>query len=166
LSTVLTDEDRRLVQRHIDALCPVWLRSEREDLAQVAILKLLRSDTEIRHRSALFRQVAYSVVVDEIRYRKRRNVVGMSPSLPERIVNSKAIDPETRAMGTELGLKLVACLEGLAPERRRVVTLYLQSHRVPEIAEILGMDRKRVSNLVYRGMADLRAALRAAGVDR
>lgn len=165
MSEDLTEEDRALIQRHVDTLCPAWLRNEREDLAQMAALKVLRSTAEVRHRSGLFRRVAYSVIVDEIRYRKRRNVVGMSPSMPDRIANSNEIDPETRAAGAQLGMRVVSCLDRLVPDRRRAVTLYLQSHKIPEIARLLGCNRKRASNLVYRGMADLREALREAGLE-
>ncbi len=160
----ITSEDRRILQRHVDRLCPRWLYGEREDLAQMAAVKLLRGNhTVSTSRSGLLRSVAYSVIVDEIRYRKRRNEQGMSPSMPNRS-RSREIDPETRAYGSELALLVTECLETLEPDRRRAVTLYLQTHRVPEIAAMLQWDRKKASNLVYRGLSDLRAALRSRGL--
>ncbi len=161
----ITEEDRVVLQRHVDRLCPPWLRGEREDLAHMAAVKLLKGNHRVEtSRSGLLRSAAYSVIVDEIRYRKRRNEVGMSPSMPDRIANSGDIDPETRAYGSELGIVVVECLDTLEPDRRRAVTLYLQTHRVPEIAKLIGCDRKRASNLVYRGLSDLRAALGARGI--
>jgi RNA polymerase sigma-70 factor (ECF subfamily) len=43
------------------------------------------------------------------------------------------------------------------------VILYIQEHTVPEAARILGWTLKRTENLVYRGLADLRACLAAKG---
>jgi RNA polymerase sigma-70 factor (ECF subfamily) len=44
------------------------------------------------------------------------------------------------------------------------VTLYLQGHSVPDAARILDWPAKRTENLVYRGLADLRACLSNKGL--
>jgi RNA polymerase sigma-70 factor (ECF subfamily) len=49
-------------------------------------------------------------------------------------------------------------------ERRLAVTLHLQGHTVPEAARILDWAAKQTENLVYRGLADLRACLMAKGI--
>jgi RNA polymerase sigma-70 factor (ECF subfamily) len=49
-------------------------------------------------------------------------------------------------------------------ERRLAVTLYLQGHTVAEAASILEWPFKRTENLIYRGLADLRACLRCKGL--
>lgn len=145
-------------------VCPAWLREHQEDLVQMTAMKLLRSSAEIETTDSYLARVAYTVVIDEIRRRKRRQEVGMSPSMPDRIFNSGQLTPEMMARGSEVGSVLVGCLSDLNPDRRRAVTLYLQDHSVPEIAELLGWDRKRASNLVYRGLDDLRSALRKKGL--
>jgi DNA-directed RNA polymerase specialized sigma24 family protein len=88
----------------------------------------------------------------------------MSPSMPERIMNSADLNPETLARGTEVGEQLIDAVATLKGDRRRAVTLYLQDHPVPEIAERMSCDRKRASNLVYRGLDDLRNELRKRGL--
>lgn len=112
----------------------------------------------------LLRRVAYSVVVDEIRRRKRRNEVGMSPSMPDRIVNSMELSPETRARGAELGKLLVEVMATLNEDRRRAVVLYLQGHSIPDAARVLGWDAKKASNAVYRGLEQLRRRLAERGL--
>jgi len=105
------------------------------------------------------------VVIDEIRRKRRRNEVGMSPSMPDRIANSGDLSPETLARGAEVGQVLLECVATLSTDRRRAVTLYLQDHPVPEIAQRMECNRKRASNLVYRGLDDLRDALRQRGYE-
>ena len=49
-------------------------------------------------------------------------------------------------------------------ERRLAVTLHLQGHTVPQAARLLDFSPKQTENLVYRGLADLRACLLAKGI--
>jgi RNA polymerase sigma-70 factor (ECF subfamily) len=42
--------------------------------------------------------------------------------------------------------------------------LHIQGHSVDEISALLDCSRKKADNLVYRGLADLRACLSARGV--
>lgn len=143
--------------------CPGWLADQAEDLVQVAMVRILRSYSDREVNTSFLYRVAHSVVIDEIRRRKRRREEQATPSLPERTVAPGPTSPETRAGGQEIGAAIVACLATLRDDRRRAVTLYLQGHGVPEAAELLGFDRKKTENLVYRGLADLREALRQRG---
>lgn len=145
-------------------VCPSWLRESQDDLVQMVAMKLLRAGSYGDHPDAYLSRVAYTVVIDEIRRRRRRHEVGMSPSLPHRLRDSASPSPEVQARGAEVGEILLSCLARLSDDRRRAVTLYLQDHSVPEIASLLGWERKRASNLVYRGLSDLRTELRRQGL--
>lgn len=147
-------------------ICPPWLAPHKDDLVQMAVIKLLRSSSHAELSDGFLSRVAYSVVVDEIRRRRRRNEVGMSPSLPDRIANSNDLSPESRSHGLALGEQLVECLQALTEARRRAVVLYLQDHTIPEIATTLGWDAKKASNAVYRGLEDLRGLLAKRGLTR
>jgi RNA polymerase sigma-70 factor (ECF subfamily) len=59
-----------------------------------------------------------------------------------------------------IGNGITDCLQAMAPYRRQAVALHLVGHSVPETAGLLSCTRKRAENLVYRGLADLRACLR------
>lgn len=158
-------ELRAKLVRFVARVCPPWLAAQREDLVQMAAIKLMRTASDKEWTDGFLSRVAYSVVIDEIRRKRRRNEVGMSPSMPDRIMNSADLSPETHARGAEVGEVLLECVGELAADRRRAVTLYLQDHPVPEIAERMGCNRKRASNLVYRGLAELREKLRARGYE-
>ncbi len=151
------------LHQFVHRISPPWLGDQRDDLTQMAAVKVLRSG-KTHLPSALLYRVAYSVVIDEIRRWRRRNEICMSPSMPDRLARSDELSPETRARGSEIGATLIECLGELNADRRRAVTLYLQSHSIPEIAVTLGCNRKRASNLVYRGLSDLRSELEIRGV--
>ena len=164
-TTEIDADVRAVLERAVRRVCPVWLQSQREDLVQMAAIKLIRSSSDAELTDGYLWRTAYSVVVDEIRRRRRREEVGMSPSINERIVNSNELSPETMARGAEIGSVLVGCLGELNESRRRAVALYLQDHSIPEIASILEWNTKKASNAVYRGLEDLRLALRARGIE-
>jgi RNA polymerase sigma factor (sigma-70 family) len=157
-------ETRERLLRAVVRVAPRWMADLHDDLVQMSAVKILRGRGESPMTDAWLRRVAYTVVVDELRRRKRRAEIGMSPSMPDRIVDSGDISPEIRAQGGQLGGVLLDCLQRLGLDRRRAVTLYLQDHGIPEIAALLGWDRKKASNCVYRGLEDLRGHLTERGL--
>lgn len=111
-------------------------------------------------------RVAHSALVDEIRRRQRRREVALDVDASEEQLDGGAEpqaagDPEQDASLRELSLAVRGCLLDMRTDRRLAVMLYLEGHRVPEAARILGWDAKRTENLVYRGLADLRQCLLA-----
>jgi RNA polymerase sigma-70 factor, ECF subfamily len=142
----------RAVQRH----CPPALAAHREDLVQMALVRLLErapgEGTAARGTSYLWR-VAYTVVIDEIRrFRRQQRQAG------------QLSEGEPGAPGPEARSEILDCLSGLQDRRRIAVTLHLQGFRAAEVASALGWTEKQAENLVYRGLADLRACLE--GEDR
>ncbi len=166
MSDTIDESVRKQLVRSVSRVCPNWMRDDLDDLVQMSVMRLLRSNAQIDLTPAYLSRVAYSAVVDEIRRKKRRNEIGATPSLFERVADEVAISPEQIARAGEMGTVVLECLESLVPARRRVVTLYLQGHTVPEIGTLLQWPRKKVSNAVYRGLSDLRAALAERGVTR
>lgn len=162
---VFDAELRARLSRLVGRVCPPVLRDQQDDLVQMALMRLLRSQQTPPYGRALLARVSYTVVIDEIRRRRRRREIGMSPSMPGRLVNSSEISPETRARGAELGVVLVECLGCLLPSRRSPVVLYLQGHTVAEIATRLDCSPASARNRVYRGLDDLRAELRKRGIE-
>ncbi|HUM11347.1 MAG TPA: sigma factor-like helix-turn-helix DNA-binding protein [Myxococcaceae bacterium] len=100
-----------------------------------------------RGASYLWR-VAYTVVIDEIRRFRRQQR------------QSEQLDRgEGGTPGPEARSEILDCLRGLQDRRRAAVTLHLQGFRTAEVATTLGWTQKQAENLVYRGLADLRACL-------
>lgn len=155
-------EIRARLNAAVRKFCPRWLTPDLEDLAQDAMIRVLkRQDASAQPmvftRSYLFK-VAYSTVMDEIRARNRR-------------IEKDSIDvPDEAALGIaaterdpDVADAITDCLQTVSEDRRRALTLHLLGHSVPEAAQLLQWPAKRVENLVYRGLAALRDCLTAKG---
>ncbi|MEP7066681.1 MAG: sigma-70 family RNA polymerase sigma factor [Gemmatimonadota bacterium] len=64
----------------------------------------------------------------------------------------------------ELAQRVARAVDGLAPPRRAAVRMYLDGYRREEIARLLRWSDAKTRNLLYRGLADLRAVLLAQGI--
>jgi RNA polymerase sigma-70 factor, ECF subfamily len=165
--TPLVSAMTRAVRRQ----CPSWLRAEADDIAQRALAKIVAAEKVGEGKPPLapfyLYKLAHSALVDEIRRRRRRQEVALddvSDVAPEERAAPRLVrTPESHAAFRELGSAVRDCLIAMKRERRLSVALYLQEHTVPEAARILGWGLKRTENLVYRGLADLRACLEAKG---
>lgn len=169
--SLTTSADRAAEQLRLDVaravrkICPRWLADQADDLTQIAVSRVLArmratAGTVAFSPGYLYR-VAHSALVDEIRRRRRLREVSIEPDL---VVGGRSDDAEQQTVSAEIREALARCLAGLNDARRRAVMLHLQGHSVAESSNLLGCDRKRAENLVYRGLADLRACLEARGV--
>jgi len=154
------------LKRAVARICPSWLIAERDDLVQTAILRVLeigrrQGGDRVLKLGYLYR-VAHSVLIDEIRRRRRRSEISLSDSISERSDGQPG--PEHQASINELGRAVRSCLGEVHEHRRLAVALHMQEYTVPECARELGWSQKRTENLVYRGKADLRQRLEARGV--
>jgi RNA polymerase sigma-70 factor (ECF subfamily) len=140
------------VRRH----CPSDLSSMREDLVQIAILKLVENrahEENSEPRASYLRKIAFTVVIDELRRRKRGAAY-----------RQQAVNLELETVSPEVGLAIRQCLQRLSADRRVVVALYLQGSRLAETARALGWVEKRAENLLYRGLQELRLCLGPGGL--
>jgi RNA polymerase sigma-70 factor, ECF subfamily len=142
---------RQVLIRAVERHCPPALALHREDLVQMSLVRLLERSTgegsNPRGASYLWR-VAYTVVIDEIRRFRRQQ--RQAEQLPR---------DERATHGPEARSEILDCLERLQDRRRTAVELHLQGFRTAEVATALGWTEKQAENLVYRGLADLRACL-------
>jgi len=108
-------------------------------------------------------KVAHSALVDEIRRVRRRRETDLEDEGVAEIAGTTG-NPERIAASLEIGRGIQACLRCMKRERRLAVILHLQGYTVTEAARILDWPAKRTENLVYRGLADLRACLTSKGM--
>jgi RNA polymerase sigma-70 factor, ECF subfamily len=149
---------RDVLRRVVRRVCPASLEGMREDLVQIALLRVLEiKSNEQAHTtptSYLWR-VAHSAMVDELRRLRRRPTVDLDQLGGD--------EPPAPAATPRLGVAIHACLQGLMEARRQAVGLHLFGHRAEEAAALLGWTVKRVQNSTYRGLADLRRCLESKG---
>jgi RNA polymerase sigma-70 factor, ECF subfamily len=161
---------RRDIARAVARLCPSWLAAVRDDLVQAAVMRVMRiaeqpasgEGSRLLSASYLYK-IAHSVLVDELRRRNRRRETDLDDATDD-IPAVAAADPERETASREIARGIRACLQEMVRDRRLAVTLHLQGHSVGDAARILEWAQKRTENLVYRGLADLRACLTAKGL--
>lgn len=159
---------RRQLTAALARTCPSWLAERREDLVQVAILKVMeierRREGETVWTPFYLGRVAHSALVDEIRRQRRRPEEALEEETAEGAPAAATADPERGALGRELGRGLRGCLAALVEARRRACTLHLLGHGTLEVARLLGWEAKKAENAIYRGLADLRLCLENKGL--
>ena len=157
---------RRQLSAAVKRICPPWLSASRDDIVQTALIRVYNLGGENREgfSASYLWKVAFSVTMDEIRRQRRRPEEGLD-SVATTDVTQASPDPEERALGRELGRIIRECLGELGEDRRLAVTLHLQGHTVAEASVLLGWPGKRVANLTYRGLEDLRGCLSARGIE-
>lgn len=169
LSARDVDGLRADLARAVRRICPSSLADRADDLVQVALMRVVeiqkRSEGNAELSTFYLQRAAKSALIDEIRRIRRRQEVALDEAMVESQPAARApdADPERAAAGRELGRAIQRCLGRLIRPRKVAVTLHLLGHSVPEEARLLGWSVKRVENLVYRGMADLRGCLELAG---
>lgn len=111
------------------------------------------------------RRTAISAALDIIRRRRVDRNVSIDDEQPGApALATLAANPAELLDRSELAQRVALAVENLAPARRAAVRLYLDGYRREEIAELLRWSDARTRNLLYRGLADLRAVLIAQGI--
>lgn len=156
------------LQKAVSAVCPLWLADQRDDLVQIAMLRVMdlqkKSEGKRQFSTSYLWKVAHSALIDEIRRKRRRQEVGIDDATPVDLPATNSSSPEERARSREVGEGIRDCLAQMVPTRREAVALKLQGHSVPEAARILGWTAKKTENLVYRGLKDLQDCLSSKGL--
>jgi RNA polymerase sigma factor (sigma-70 family) len=157
---------QRILRSAVARACPRELDSEREDLVQTAMLRLLErggegEDSEIRSTSYLVK-VAFHTMVDVMRRLNRRRAAGVEEMEgPRSALAAEVSGPSARP---EVSPALRDCLARLVSSRRHAVTLYLQGFTAREAGRMLHLEEKAIRNLIFRGIHDLRRCLVEKGV--
>lgn len=159
---------RRKLKRAVSTVCPYLPASEKDDIVQAACLRLIKiqrkSEGEREFNASYLWRVAYSALIDETRRRRRRREDPLEQEVLDTTFHAPG-NPERETVAREVGSAIQVCLLKLVRTRRLAVTLYLQGYGVPQAAQLLGWRRKKVENLVYRGLADLRQCLNTKGIN-
>ena len=141
---------------------------EIDDLIQEVRIRLWRaltSDAGRAIQTSYVYRAALSAAIDLIRRRRARpeesledQAAAEEPSAAVRLQPDQAIEQ------AELGERIQRAVSDLPEPRDAVVRLYLSGYGREEIAGLMGWTEPKVRNLLYRGLADLRAKLLAQGI--
>lgn len=137
---------------------------ERADVEQdvlAALWKQVTREQDIAHPASYLYKAAVREAVRAVTKVHRRaeeplDAAGLAPYAGP--------DAEATAVSAERREALKAALASLAPDRARAVKAHLAGWPVQDIMRMYGWPYQKARNLVARGMADLRAALRERGV--
>jgi RNA polymerase sigma-70 factor (ECF subfamily) len=107
-----------------------------------------------------------SAAIDHLRRRRARRETPVSlerPSGEARLGLAPA--PDRGMLEDEFAAIVDAEVRALAADRAMVVRLHLAGYHREEIAQLTGWSEARTRHLFYRGLEELRARLRARGID-
>lgn len=141
--------------------------AEIEQDVRIRLWRGLADERPIRDVASYVYRVASTAAIDALRRVRARREDPLDGSEPPRGETSG--DAESAAVGRldrrELLRRVEEALSGLSADRRRAVELHLQGFGSAEVAALQGWTEPRARNLVYRGLAELRASLRDRGID-
>ena len=140
---------------------------EREALVQEVRIRLWRAAASPENldgigSSFLYRAAKWAAL-DLLRSR-RRTQLDTEAALREGPRAAAAERSDTLVVRAAIGGAVERGVEGLAADRRTAVSLWLSGYSWKEVAELTGWSETRTRNLLYRGLDDLRAALRTMGL--
>ncbi len=144
---------------HLDA-------AERDHLLQEVRIRLWKAAPRAENLEAISPSFLYGAArwaaLDLLKERRRTGEgteealrAGRTVAAPERA--------DERLRRRRLGEELEAAVQGLAPDRRSAVRLWLAGYERQEVERMLGWSEARTRNLLYRGLENLREELRRRG---
>ena len=139
-----------------------------EDVLQEVRIRLWRAcatSEQVRRLGASYvYRTATTAALDLLRRRRARraDLTDSVDDHSERLTTSSGAAEELEA--GELERQVLAAIDVLPLSRRMVVRMYLSGYEREEIAELLGWTEAKTRNLLYRGLADLRAQLTKLGI--
>lgn len=138
---------------------------EREDIEQEVKLKIWRMASRGKKvgnfRSYLWR-VVYATTLDVLGERMNASSFKewFSEDRQDLLQKLDLLSPEVLVEKKELNAMLLKVLDSLPQKRRVVIRLYIADMRLNEIADFLGWSQDKVVHLFYRGLEDLKRAVR------
>jgi RNA polymerase sigma-70 factor (ECF subfamily) len=163
-------ELRARLARAVARACPHWLADRRDEIVQNTLVRIWQNRPRDEDRGPLptsyLMKAAYTATIDEIRRIRRDQARTASGNEAVRLdVPDRAPGgPHEAASAREIGRAIRECLAGLDRPRRVAVAMHLHGETLADAARLVGWTVKRMDNLVYRGLAQLRECLRGKGV--
>jgi RNA polymerase sigma-70 factor (ECF subfamily) len=140
-----------------------------EQEVRIRLWNTLQRDPNALLPASYVQRTVTSVLVDAVRRAEARPTEEM-PEEPDLLdvepLGQAQQAPEASAQDGQLANAVGAAIAALPERRRRPLQLYLQGFTVPEVGELCGMSFDAARKLVYRGLDELKARLRAEGWEK
>ena len=140
-----------------------------DEVIQEVRIRLWKSCTTSEQIRALGTSYVYrtamSAALDMLR-RRRAHSADRSDSMDSVVLAlpDRGGGPDESLELGELEARVLAAIETIPASRRAVVRMHLNGYDREEIAALMGWTEAKTRNLLYRGLADLRARLTEAGI--
>lgn len=152
---------------------PLNLGVQRSEIEQETILRLwrsLRNEREIRDLRSYVYRIAATAALTAVREVRKRHEEQLVPdamtdmSDTSSFSGTPAASPEALLIQKSIMGRIRALLEELPRNRCRAVKLHLLGLTSDDVAAANGWSEAKARNLIYRGLAELRERLKAAGI--
>lgn len=137
-----------------------------EQEVRIRLWKALERDPNADLPASYIQRVVATAIVDAV----RRAQVRAAEPLPEPEsggieLQAEAPLPDEVASDTRKMQVVMACIRVIPVRRRRPLQLYLQGFGLQETADLCGLTLDAARKLIYRGLDDVKARLREAGLE-
>jgi len=136
-----------------------------EDIIQEVKIRLWKrfcGEKKVVNLSSYIKKVVGSVLIDQLR-KSRAEERLIRQAMQKNREEEKP--PGERDAGESLRRTLEEAVDSLIESRRKVVKLFLLNLTIEEISSALRWSYDKTRNLLYRGLSDLRIALKKRGVE-
>lgn len=131
---------------------------------RIKIWKLLNDEKKINNYSSYIKKIVNSSVIDHIRKMRRERGLILQQK-HKTIAEWKSTYEICQNYDKNLKNIVNQTINSLLESRRKVVKLYLLNLTIEEIAIFFGWSRDKTRNLLYRGLSDLKKALKEKGIE-
>jgi RNA polymerase sigma factor (sigma-70 family) len=167
----LTDDQlerlRRGLERAVARQCPRWLAERREDIVQNALIRVVEAWRKAERSQdpshSYLVKAAFTAIAGEIRTLRKERSTSLDAVPEAHAAGGGDPTPESRMQGRELAAAIRSCLAALGAPRRVAVALALAGYGRERIAQLLGVEVKKVDNDRHRGLKDLQRCLEEKG---
>jgi RNA polymerase sigma-70 factor (ECF subfamily) len=173
----LVREYGRFLRAVIVRVCPRNMGIQIADVEQEARIrfwKALQSEREIDNPASYLYRIAVNAAIDatrrvvarheeQLRTEAEAEEAEPRPGFP--LETSPEQAPDRIAARHQILQRVEAAIGALAEKRRIAVELHLQGMSTREIAELTSWSEPKARNLLYRGLSELRRALREQGIE-
>ena len=157
----------RFIESNIQKFDPQKSGIDPEDISQEVIIKIwkvLHDEKNVHNYASYIEKIVNSTVIDQLRrFRRQTGIINIEKR--KRIADQKNHYTMNSRVETDHSESIGKAIGTLMESRRKPVRLFLLNMTLDEISIYLNWSRDKTRNLLYRGLADLKRALKEQGID-